>query len=52
MAKFLDSDELREMHFEGKVRKRDKVFLKSFFSFGFLSTDFPKIAFSRKNMFL
>ena len=52
MQKFLDYDELREMHFEEKVRKRDMVFLQGFFSFGFLSGDFPKIAFPRQNMFL
>ena len=52
MQKFRDYNELREMHFEEKVRKRDMVFLQGFFSFGFLSSDFPKIAFPRQNMFL
>ena len=51
MKKFLDFDELREMHFKEKVRKRDLVLLQIFFSFGFLSSDFPKIAFPRQNMF-
>ena len=52
MKKFLDFDELREMHFKEKVRKSDLVLLQIFFSFGFLSSDFPKIAFPRQNMFL
>ena len=52
MQKFLDYNELKEIHFEEKVRKRDMVFLQGFFSFGFLSSDFPKIAFPRQNMFL
>ena len=50
MKKFLDSDELKEMHFKEKVRKRDMVLLQIFFSFGFLNSDFPKIAFPRQNM--
>ena len=45
MKKFLDSDELREMHFKEKVRKTDMMLLQIFFSFGFLDSISRKLHF-------